>query len=446
MAVWNIRNRSLLRSNCDIMAEHYQQERIMSESYLQSISSNKIKDYFREVITLISPKKMNESWNIYDLSDSISNFLSASSHYIKSSSTKKIAQKDDFIISRLRYYLQEMAIVPESQYNIGLSTEYLVYRKTSDLSQLILLPFALSSYVQKILKWAQTGNEHPRFASDTFSNIYLPDILIENADTIVELINKSIELRNSSESLYQQAVDMLNEELQLDKLQLSHDKCYTAKYSDVIHSHRMNAEFFSPTIAIILSQSFFNNSQTICELFTIVRGYTPKVYFIEGTPVIKTKNVRTPQIDKKRIADFASDKEPLVLTEENDLLLAAMGVGSLGRMSYISKDDVNCNIDGTIRILRKKNTTAMNVEIPAMLFLSTDVGQKLIYRGIVGSTGIISLPDEYIKTIPIPKFSEHLCKTTTKLVLKSIESKKQSEQLLSQAKQRVEELIEQEAN
>ena len=38
MAVWNIVNRTDFRSHANIMAEHYQLERIRAEEYLKSIS------------------------------------------------------------------------------------------------------------------------------------------------------------------------------------------------------------------------------------------------------------------------------------------------------------------------------------------------------------------------------------------------------------------------
>ena len=115
-------------------------------------------------------------------------------------------------------------------------------------------------------------------------------------------------------------------------------------------------------------------------------------------------------------------------------------------MSYVTDEETNCAIDGTLRILRKKDLSLNDMEIPTMLFLSTEVGQKLIYRGISGTTGIISLPDDYLERIPIPVFEKSVRRKVTEFVLNSIKAKNQSEQLLAQAKQRVEELIEQEAN
>jgi len=446
MAVWNIVNRTDFRSHANIMAEHYQLERIRAEEYLKSISTYRIKDLYKEVIQIISPSKLEDSWNVYDLTDGISNFLTTEPHYTKSSSAKKVAVENDFVISRLRSYLKEMAVVPNCNYKMAFSTEYLVYRSKQSITASLLLPFSLSSYVQSILKWAQMGNEHPRFSSETFGDIFIPNCILAHSNEISAYIAEAIECQKQSQALYHQAETLLAKELQLDQLKLPNKKWYTANYCEVNKERRINAEYFSPDVYCILSQDFLKEAVTINDVFEIIRGYTPKCYYRSGVPVVKTKNVRTPNVDKKRISDYADSQEPLTQTKENDLILAAMGVGSLGRMSYVTDKETNCAIDGTLRILRKKDLSLNDIEIPTMLFLSTEVGQKLIYRGISGTTGIISLPDDYLGRIPIPVFEKSVRRKVTELVLNSIIAKNQSEQLLAQAKHRVEELIEQEAN
>lgn len=276
--------------------------------------------------------------------------------------------------------------------------------------------------------------------------IVIPKFLFDYQDAIGNILIEAFGLEEQSKRLFRQAETLLAQELQLDKLKFSNKKWYSANYCEVVSERRMNAEFFSPDVYSILEQDFLKEGTTISDIYEIIRGCTPKRYYQSGIPVVKTKNIRTPNVDKKRISDYANPEESLTLTKENDLILAAMGIGSLGRMSYVTYDDTNCAIDGTLRILRKKDPSLNDMEIPTMLFLSTEIGQRLIYRGISGSTGIISLPDDYLVRIPIPVFEESVRRNVTELVLNSIKAKNHSEQLLAQAKHRVEELIEQEAN
>ena len=160
-----------------------------------------------------------------------------------------------------------------------------------------------------------------------------------------------------------------------------------------------------------------------------------------GTKVIKTKNIRTPTIDADNITDHTNLATTLI--QKNDLLFASMGVGSLGRISYIDKEIDNYTTDGTIRIFRaKKEFQNQNIEIPVMLFLTSKFGQELIYKYVIGSTGIISISKENVENLVIPKISVIDAQRLTDLVLKSQSLKAESERLLKVAKQAVEMAIE----
>jgi type I restriction enzyme S subunit len=292
----------------------------------------------------------------------------------------------------------------------------------------------------------RAGNSQPVLALEKFRQFEIPLIEYNFQKEIKNLYQKSYNLRSQSQTLYKQANDLLEQEFHLNRITFEKKKSYVASFSEVATTRRMNAEYFSPLVKKILSQSFLTNSKPIGALFQIIRGNSPKQYFENGLPVIKTKNIRVPEIDRERVSDYVLSTKDLTTIQENDLLLASMGVGSLGRMSYILSLDEDTVVDGTIRVFRRKFTTPKNYEIPTLLFLSTKVGQELIYRGIVGSTGIISLPDDYLSKIPIPHFSEDLCLELTRLVKESMMAKRESKRLLEEAKTRVEQLIEEAAN
>lgn len=67
----------------------------------------------------------------------------------------------------------------------------------------------------------------------------------------------------------------------------------------------------------------------------------------------------------------------------------------------------------------------------------------LIYRYVVGSTGIINIYDDDIAKIPIPILDEEIQKDIAKKVQNSFALRRQSKQLLEYAKQAVEMAIEQ---
>ena len=120
-----------------------------------------------------------------------------------------------------------------------------------------------------------------------------------------------------------------------------------------------------------------------------------------------------------------------------------MGVGSLGRFSYVEKEIENCTTDGTLRIFRAKpEFKNKNIEIPCLLFLTSRFGQELIYKYVIGSTGIISISKENVENLIFPKVSNIIAKQVTDLVIESQHLKTESEKLLEVAKKAVEMAIE----
>jgi len=283
-------------------------------------------------------------------------------------------------------------------------------------------------------------------AQPTISTSLLNELLVFNPgkkeqEKIANLFNKSINKKRHSEYLYLQAQKLLEYELGLNTLVLDKPKSYEASFSEIVGNSRADAEYYTPQADEIYRASCFNNSKKLKNIFSIIRGKTPTQYFKKGTPVLKTKNIRIPIIDETKIEDFSYTSGNHTIIKNGDLVLAAMGVGSLGRISYVFDDSSKAIIDGTLRILRPKEDFS-NQKIPALLFLTSKYGQILIYKGIVGSTGIISLPDNYLNDIKIPIIRPEVAKKITVMVQSSYNAKKESEHLLEQAKKSVEKLIE----
>jgi hypothetical protein len=120
-------------------------------------------------------------------------------------STKKRLISGDVVISRLRSYLRQIALV-RMQDNVTAvgSTEFVVLRQRSSvgtISQETLLVFLRSLPVQTILKWSQDGSQHPRFNEDELLSIPLPRALEKVGTEIDGLVNKSLAARVDAEKL-----------------------------------------------------------------------------------------------------------------------------------------------------------------------------------------------------------------------------------------------------
>jgi type I restriction enzyme S subunit len=352
----------------------------------------------------------------------------------------KYAVKEGDLIISVVGTLGNVAIVPKDVKGI-FSCKSTIFRNIS-VDPFFLLTYLNSKIGRDCLLRRQRGAIQTGLNKEDLKTVPVP-IFDSNIQVLCgNKVREALRLSQTSKSLFAEATNLLEEELHLNSIQFKKQNTFTVGLDEVISERRMNAEYFSPQIKEILSHPFLKNSKKLGEIFHIVRGLSPSQYYTSGIPVIKTKNIRVPEIDEDKISDFIQTKSNFVFIKENDLLLASMGVGSLGRISFISNLKKEFIIDGTLRILRRRSNTAINFVVPTMLFLTSKVGQELLYRGIVGSTGIISLPDDYLMKIPIPSFSTDLCKEITDLVMQSILAKMESKYLLAQAKTAVESLIE----
>lgn len=120
-----------------------------------------------------------------------------------------------------------------------------------------------------------------------------------------------------------------------------------------------------------------------------------------------------------------------------------MGVGSLGKAGLFVDDKNNKYVtDSTLRIYRAKSTCRIRPEV-LCIFLKSKIGQELIYRYVVGSTGMVNIYDSDMEKIPIPILDDEIQKEITSKVQEHYKLCKQSKQLVQYAKQAVEMAIEQ---
>lgn len=97
-------------------------------------------------------------------------------------SAKKATVAGDLVVSRLRPYLRQIALVHEAALegrSLGLSTEfYVLAPRTKGESLAFLLPFLLGPHAQAVLAAAQEGGHHPRVPRSSLFALRVPEALV----------------------------------------------------------------------------------------------------------------------------------------------------------------------------------------------------------------------------------------------------------------------------
>ena len=154
-------------------------------------------------------------------------------------------------------------------------TENCARIRNSKIDPYYILAFLISKFGQNQVEREKVGTSQPKLSLDRLRRfrIFIPEAL--EIEHIANLVKKSSYNRLQSQTLYKQATDLLVQELGLDKISFEKPKSYSASFSEVATTRRMNAEYFSPLIKDILNQPFLKNSKPLTQLFQIVSEQTP---------------------------------------------------------------------------------------------------------------------------------------------------------------------------
>jgi type I restriction enzyme S subunit len=179
---------------------------------LSKLSHRTIADHAPAIREMWDPTRVfgGERVRNFDLTDALEPFLDDETEpqiADQIGSAKKRFQAGDVVISRLRSYLKEIAVVRTSNTlpAVG-SSEFIVLRpQVGGLSAETLIVFLRCSLVQTVLKWSQDGSNHPRFTEEDLLAIPIPDTLHRVQKKIDALVQESIERRREASQLLKEA-------------------------------------------------------------------------------------------------------------------------------------------------------------------------------------------------------------------------------------------------
>lgn len=401
-------------------------------------NNNILLDFFepnKKTIKKIEEKSIN-----YDLTNSLGNFLENGELIDKINCEKISLIEGSFIISRLRSYLQEFAIVEKNDLKQVASTEYLSYFPKNEeiFSSALLLAFTKTKYVQKILNSSQYGTEHPRFYEFVFDRMPINLNILKLNKVVKELIEQCFTLRQSADTLYKEAENILLEELGLKDFKPQNKKCFIKNLSNTQEVGRFDAEYFQPKYEDIIEK---------------IKGYKGG-YFVLKDEDVNDKNFNPKKdvcykyIELSNISNNATINNVEMITGDNlptrarrivktnDIIVSSVE-GSLNSISLITENYNNslCSTGFFVLKTQKLNSESL------LIFLKSIIGQMQLKRGCKG-TILTSIDKNELKQIIIPLLPLSIQTLISSKIQQSFENREKSKQLLEVAKRAVEIAIE----
>jgi type I restriction enzyme M protein len=196
-------------------AEYFQPAKKATIKHLNALPGSPLCEHYKAIRQMFDPVKAGKQETVrnFDLSDALQPVLDDEAPTIPASevgSTKKRFEAGDVVISRLRAYLREIALVRTSSSipAVG-SSEFIVLRPIQadrpPLSRAVLLVFLRSHPVQTILRWSQDGSHHPRFGEEDLMCIRVPDAVCAAAPKVEKLFEEVLSARTQARTLLAKA-------------------------------------------------------------------------------------------------------------------------------------------------------------------------------------------------------------------------------------------------
>lgn len=349
-------------------------------------------------------------------------------------------RKDDVIITTVGT-IGNVAVVTEeiTPSNCDRHVGIIRIKDPNTLPPLYLSTFLNSKYgVFQSLR-ESAGNVQLNLYIRNIGNILVPRF--GDAEFDVGKIAKAAYLcRTESEMAYAKAEQLLETELGLDSLAFQKPLGYVARFSTVGWSEtfsagRIDAQCFAPDGRFY--ESWLNAHTRCVRLGSLLQGTVKgrqqadadegstdycSIKHISGRELVEVSKC-FPQIDTP-------------LSRPNDLLLAITGA-TIGKIGIIKRYE-RLVFSGDLLCLRATESID-----PHYLLLALDhkIGQVQFIRWITGSTNGHLAPRDAARVL-VPRLSIEAEAKIAELVKSSLSKRQESEQLLEQAKIRVEQLIE----
>ena len=290
---------------------------------------------------------------LYDLGDAKSNFLEKKTVTNHINSAKKIALPGDFVISRLRSYLRETAVVPHRAFPQAFSSEFLILRANPDspVTAETMLAFCLSNHAQTILSHSQYGTEHPRFYEFTLKEMPIPLAVIELNAAISKLVSLSQKKREQANAIYERAQQLLARELGIADFHPDESSITIRSFGESFaKTERLDAEYYRPKYDSMLAVISQFPCKRLADIVSVVKSVEPgsNAYCDSGIPFVRVADLTkfgVTTTDKYLSPHEWAENLPLLRPKKDEVLLTKDG--TIG-IAYKVENDLDVVVSSAI--------------------------------------------------------------------------------------------------
>lgn len=432
-------------------------KRLDSEFYLKFFLKNEIyltgsslKSYLKnECIKNVKSFSLNKNFNYLPIAGVHLNSLDYTTENIDYLSIPDRAtyclKENDIVVSTVRPNRNAVAFIKKSKRLVGTSGFTVIRIDENLVNQYFVYSFLKTKFFITKMMRENTATMYPAVTDYDVLNLKIPVPSKAFQNKIEALVKQAHKNLDRSKTLYQEAEQILLEEVGLQDFTPSQEKISIKNFSESFGSSgRLDAEYYQPfyeEIEFILKRKGFSLLKDICS--EINYGTVPTSPYTEdgsGIPYIKGLNLKNTEIRKDKL-DRIVNTENLHIryyTKRGDIIVSQMG--TVGDVGVIREEENWLFASFTIRA-RIRNFEKFNPYFVG-LYIQNIAKKYYLYRNIAQAsvrqnTDLPTIKNLYIPNIPIERQTQ-----IAEKIAESFALKKESEALLQKAKQAVELAIE----
>jgi len=360
---------------------------------------------------------------------------------------KSVVKPADVLLAAVGATIGQVAIAPwdvgEANINQNIAR---VHITSNDFLPAYVVVFLSTYWGQFQIKRLVTGNAQQYLNSHQIGQLKIPKLPLERQAELERFFLEVSRKLNDSESLYLQAKQLLLDEIGFKDLDLGHQVYWTVPFKKTQEANRLDAEHFRPKYERLIQyiqRLPYLRLRDVTQ--TIRNGKTPAAedYSMEGVPILKVGGLRNTGAIEECCAyvpaSWAQANTKGAVKQFDALVLCAAHLPSyIGKTGLLMEDlGPLARAVGELIILRFNNKVCPEF---VCVYLNLGPVRLAVQRLTRGNTAHL-YPDD-LSTLPIPLLPSEFQQRIADLVTQSWEARQKARQLLEEAKNKVENLIE----
>lgn len=358
-----------------------------------------------------------------------------------------VVRKGQILFSKLRPNLNKVTICPQSINEALASTEFCIF-EARNIDKYYLFAVLKSNVGLFQVIDITTGSTLPRLDTEDILNILIPIPSPEIQKYIGDKVRKAEELREEAKRLKKEAEEILNRELNLNKLEESLKSSINSKHNWITSmdiNDRIDSYYYKRRYILVNQHLNDYECIQIRDIASVDYGYMPTEDYADennGVPLIRVTNMIGNLLldlsDLKYISksiNIPDDK----YVDDGDILVVQCG-NTTGKIALMTKEVENYLYPSFCLRIKLRNKSINNKYLALLMEMS--IIQEQIWQSASYSSVRPNTTKPAIENIRIPLIEKQKQEDVGALVEKYIDNIYQSKQLILEAKQEVEDLIE----